>query len=101
MNLQAAYNARQAKFIEARLKTKQEIEAFFASIENIPANVLEGINLPVERTAEALIPSMFMDPPNPEGYRAELESFNLLVTQVTSRVNVINERAVECLKEYM
>jgi len=100
MDLQAAYNARQAQFIEARVKTKQEIEQFFESLKPIPPHVLEGITIPSDTRAEAIVPSMFCDPPNPEGYKAELEAFNILYTQVIARVDAINAKAEECLKNY-
>lgn len=100
-DLQLAFNKRNALFIEARTKTQQEIERFFESIKDVPAEVLEGIEIPADTRAEAIIPSMYLDPPDQEKYKAELENFKTLCHTILERIDNVNQEAMECLKQYM
>ena len=100
-NLQLAFEKRKTLFIEARTKTQQEIERFFESIKDVPPELLQGINIPTDTRAEALIPSMYTNPPDPEKYTQELQNFKALCDEVLSRVANVNKEAMECLKDYM
>ena len=100
-NLQLAFDKRKTMFIEARTKTQQEIERFFESIKDVPADVFTGINIPADTRAESLIPSMYSETPDPEKYMLELENFKNLSNQIIERIEAINKEAIECLKEYM
>lgn len=100
-DLQAAYERRQALFIEARTKTQQEIDRFFESIKEIPEEILAGINIPEDTSATAIVPSMYLNPPDPEKYTAELQKFKELYESIVARVDKVNAEAEECLKEYM
>ena len=100
-DLQSAYDKRKTMFIEARAKTQQEIERFFESIKDIPPEVLTGIDIPQDTRIEAIVPSLYKEPLDPDKYTEEINAFKALYTTIMQRVEEVNKEAMECLKDYM
>jgi hypothetical protein len=90
---------RERKFIEQRVLITQWIKEFMESVHAFDPELLKGIKIPEGRTAEELLPSLFIEPFDHAAYLREREAMEDLRGKVNAVAEKLNEEALACLQQ--
>lgn len=97
--VQALIAERQRQFIEQRLLISQWVSQLMKNVHEIDQELLVGIDVPSQTTAEELLPSLFKEPFDLEQYNKEKAVVEELQRNIDELADKLNQEALKCLSE--
>ena len=90
---------RERQFIETRLLICQWVEKLMENVSQIDPKLLTNLDVPKGKTAQELLPSLFVTPFDFEQYEKEAAVLNAFQSRLDALADWLNAEALKCLSE--